>query len=285
MFPFLRRHMLLLSLWILLSATLLLANPWGRFGWVELVAVVGPLILGLDRRIHREIAFAVGLPVIALLGVMDPASTVVPRLFVAWSVFAIGVFLAARVIESHAALESIAGHVAFAPPDARAFTQFKTTLEREFGRARRHDRAFALLSVAVHPHSIPVDESSGHSSELLRALAENRARLEVHDLLARELHVYADVVAARGRVLALVPETEGAALDALLDRIQDVVSDSLAFEVQVGVGCFPRDAISVDELILAADRDRTNSRLRRLPDRSGDLELDEPEDLAREVLS
>jgi hypothetical protein len=280
MFPFFRQHMRLLSVWMFMASALLLANPWGRFGWIEQVALVGPLILGLDRRVHREFAFALGLPLIALLCVLDSSVAILPRLFVAWSVFAVGVLLMARMIDGHRDLEEIAGHVAFGPADTHTLADFRMALDREFGRARRHDGTFVLLSVSAHPRSIELGDSTAYSGNLLRELAENRARLELHGLLAHELHVYSDVVAAGDRVLALVPEVEAEAVEPLIERVQHAIGNELDLEVQIGVGCFPRDAVSADELIAAADRNRTNSRLRRLPDH-----IDEPEDLAREVQS
>jgi len=272
LFPFVRQRLKLCSVWMLASTPALLANPWGQFGWAELAASVGPLILGVDRRIHRELAFVVGLPGIAWLCFMDPLVPIVPRLLVTTAVFVVGVLLASRMIASLRDLESISGPIAFAPPDARAFEEFKHMVEREFGRSRRHDRAFVLLSVAVNPRSLEVDGSRGYPDEVLRALAENRAHLELSDLLTRELHVYSDVVATRDRVLALVPEVEGAAAEALVKRVKSVVSEELALEIEIGVGCFPRDAICVENLISAADRNRTNPRLQRVPDRVNDLE-------------
>lgn len=285
MFPFLRQHFRLLSIWLLLVPALLFANPWGQFGWVELAACMGPFVLGLDRRAHRELAFAVGLPAIALLCVLEPDVAILPRLIVAWVVFAAGVILTARSVDGQQALESVAGHVAFAPPEARAFEEFQMTLEREFGRARRHGRAFVLLSVGADPRSLELGQARGTSGDLLKELAENRARLEISDLLVRELHLYAEVVAARDRVLALVPEVEAEAVEALVARVQYAIGDALDFEAQIGVGCFPRDAICVDELIAAADRDRKNSKLRRLPDRTVEPDSLEPDEFAREVES
>jgi hypothetical protein len=285
MFAFLRDPMQLLSIWICVAAAALFAIPWGPFGWAELAALVGPLILGVDRRIRREVAFALGLPSIALLCILEPSISIVPRLLVAWSVYAMGLLLTARMIEGFRELETIAGHVAFAPTDNQSFDAFQANLEREFGRARRHEHTFALLSVAAHPRSIEVDAAGPYTSQLLRELAENRSRLELHELLVGELHVYADVVAARNRVLALVPEIDAPAAEVLVRRLQGAVQKELDFEAQFGVACFPRDAICLDDLIQAADQDRTSSRLRRLPEPKANLQTEEPDDLAREIQS
>jgi hypothetical protein len=270
MFPFLRQHMRLWAIWILSSTALLFANPWVEFSWPEIAAVSGPLIMAIDRRLKRELALAIGLPAITLLLLVEPMSGTFARLLVDWTVFGGGVILAARTVDSHLELEAIAGHVAFAPPDGRAFALFKEALEREMGRARRHGRPFALLSAAAHPQSIRSQATGPFREELMRALAENRSRLELNELLLKELHVYSDVVAARERVLALVPEADVESMGVLIARIQKAAHERLDFELQIGAACFPRDAICVEELIAAADSDRTSTKLRSLPDQGPD---------------
>lgn len=275
MYPLLRQHMRLWCLWTIGVAALLLAIPWTSFGALELVAALGPLAMGVDRRIRRETTIAVGLPVLTLLwlverGVLgatiaESAGASIARLLIAWSVFGIGSYLGWRAVEGYRNLEAIAGYVAFAPPDARAFEAFSGALAHELTRARRHDRSFAVLSFAPDPRSIESDDTGAFSSELLRALAENRARLELHELLMNELHAYSHVVAARERVLAIVPEVDDSVVTALVARLSATASDQLGYGTQIGVACFPRDAISAEELIHAADEARLASRLRPLP--------------------
>lgn len=283
MFPFLRHRLQLCSVWMLAATPALYANPCWQFGWVELAASIGPLILGADRRIHREFVVAVGLPGIALLCILDPTVPIVPRLLVATLVFVVGVLLASRMIAGLRALESIPGPIDIAPPKDRAFEEFKRAIEREFGRARRHERSFAVLSLAANPRSLKLDGPRGYPDDLLRKLAENRAHLDLSGLLARELHVYSDVVATGQRVLALVPEVEGAAAEPLVKRLQSAITRELDFDVQIGVACFPRDAICVDNLISAADRDQANPRLQCVPDRAAPHGVEASDDLDREV--
>jgi hypothetical protein len=283
MFPFLRQHFRLWAIWIVCALALLFANPWTELSWAELMAIAGPLGMAIDRRLKRELALAVGLPLITVLLLIDPAGATLSRLLLDWIVFGVGVILAARTVDSHLELEAIAGHVAFAPPDGRAFALFREALEREMGRSRRHERPFALLSVAAHPQSIQSASAGPFRVDMMRALAENRARLELNELLLKELHVYSDVVAARERVLALVPETNGEAAAALIQRLQRVAKAGLDFEAQFGAACFPQDAVCVDELIAAADQNRMVTRLRSLPDSDSKPASHEASDLAPDL--
>jgi hypothetical protein len=271
-----RHHMKLWSIWLLLASAALMANPWGRHGWLELTAALAPMIMMVDRRIWREPALAIGLPALTLLWLADPTDSSIVRLLVAWVVFAGGILLAARAINSQSELEAIAGRVAFSPLDTMPPVRFELALERELGRARRHDRPFALLSASADPHSLEAEPSGFYGTELLRSLAENRARLELYDFLRTELHIYAEVAADRSRILALVPEVGSDALAFLLERLQNTANEQLDFDVHFGAGCFPRDAVCADELIAAADRNRTASKLRSLPERVGVVGIEPP---------
>jgi len=278
--PAFRRPLQLWSIWTLAAAFALTANPWGQEGPVEMLAVLSPFLLVLPRRVWREAGLAIGLPLLTLVWLADPADPSVLRLLFAWCVFVGGTLLAARVLESQRELESVVGSVAYADrssaPDTsddanrlgdRLAKPLRQDIERELGRARRHDRSFAVLSAAIQPQSIETNSAGLLGSDLMRALAENRARLELHALLRTELHVYCDVAIDDSRVLALIPEVNHDALEFLLERLANAAHESLDFPVQMGAGSFPADAICAEELIVAADRKRTTSKLRSLPER------------------
>jgi hypothetical protein len=278
-----RHHLKLWAIWILLVSSLLMANPLGKLGWVELLATLAPLAMLIDRRIGREPALAFGLPALTLMWLADPASPSILRLLVAWFVFGGGVLLAWRTINSQSELEAIAGQVAFNPPDTAASAQFRLALERELGRARRHERPFALLSASARPSSLEADASGIIRSALLRSLAENRARLELRDFLRAELHIYSEVALDDSCVLALVPEIEHDTLEVLLERLKNAADEQFDFDIQIGAGCFPLDAVSADELIAAADRNRKASKLRSLPERVVGIGIDDASRLSPDV--
>lgn len=270
-----RYHLKLWAIWTLSVSLSLMANPWGKLGWVELTAALSPLVMVIEPRVSREPALAIGIPILTLMWLGDPTSTSIWRLLIAWLVFAGGVLLAARMIESQSELEAVAGQVAFGPPNTSASLQFEVALERELGRARRHEHSFAVLSAEANLLPMDSDASGLSHSEIMRFVADNRARLELCDFLVRELHIYAEVAVDGSRVLALVPEIESDALTALLGRLKSTAENQFDFDVQIGASSFPLDAISGTELITLADRDRKASKLRSLPEPVVGIGIDE----------
>lgn len=246
-------HRRVFSIWMSTVPVLLMANPWGRFDWVELTASIGPCVLGIDRRIRPLTAGSIGFLVILLLASIDGAGWSAPRIIVAASVFLIGVLLAARA--RGAPERTTAPEVGVDEQDL-ATRNFQARLEREFGRARRHGRGLALLSITATPRrsaspaSPAKPEPDAASSRAAHALETVRA------LLARELRLYSDVVVDAGRVLALVPEVESESYDAFVARVRHVLDQGTELDVEIGAASFPKDAVCVEALIESADRDR-----------------------------
>ncbi|HEB90594.1 MAG TPA: hypothetical protein ENI85_13565 [Deltaproteobacteria bacterium] len=260
-----QHHMRFWAIWMLSVSALLMVNPGWDFGWVELAAAFSPLVMAIDRRIWREPALAIGLPTITLLWLADPAQATIPRLLLGWGVFASGVVLAARTIDTQREIEAIAGAVACLPSDRESIDAFHKALAREIGRARRHEKTFVVLSIGVGPAAVPSATPHPVPDELWRSIAENRARLELGDLVRTELHVYSDVTIEGDRILALVPEIGPSATDALGERLRKAARARLGSDIRLGIGRFPHDAVSATDLISAADEDRKTDNLVPLP--------------------
>lgn len=282
MLSFFRQGMRIWAIWTLLITAALHFNPIGVFGSVELLACLGPLVLAAEPRIRREVAFVVGVPMITLLALLDPGDDSLIRLVTAWLVFTVGVLLIVRLIDGRRELEAIAGRVAFAPPSADAGLHFKDALQCEVGRARRHEKRFIVLAIAADANSLATAQPEAARNQLLSALAERRAHLEIHDLLADELHVYAEVLVDRDNVLALVPETEPDEVEPLVLRLRTSIREKLGLEVQVGRAAFPADAISGEDLVRAAVRARKATNLRPIHAASDEGLEEEIHDLASE---
>ena len=72
-------------------------------------------------------------------------------------------------------------------------------------------------------------------------------------------------------------------LEVLLERLTNAADEQFDFDIQIGASCFPLDAVSGDELIAAADRNRKASKLRSLPERVVGIGIDEASRLSPDV--
>jgi len=250
----LHRDLRIFSAWLFVASSAAMLQPWSAIGWQDGGAILGPVALLGWRALSRDRALAIGLPALALLWIFEVGTGSWLRLGVDWAVFGIGVLLAARVVRSQIELEAIAGRVSLEPQDPGVEARFREAIDRELGRARRHERPFAILAAAAHPRTIEVDPSGRVRSDVLQSLAENRARLELREFLREQLHVYAEVVVGGPGVRALVPETDRDTLAVLLGRLGSEAEERLDFDVQIGAACFPSDALCADDLIDSADR-------------------------------
>jgi hypothetical protein len=199
----------------------------------------------------------VGLLSFLLLASIDAAGWSAPRIAVAAAVLLIGLALAARALEApeHASAPEVGND-----EGDRAARSFPLRLEREFGRARRHGRGLALLSITAKPTRSAGTAARTKPDAVASASRTADALETVRALLARELRLYSDVVVDAGRVLALVPEVESDAYDAFVARVLHVLEQGTELEIEIGAASFPKDAVCVEALIEAADRDRATSR-------------------------
>lgn len=261
------------SLWLLVSTTVQFANPFVAFGWPELLAATGPLVVGLDRRIRPVPTAIVGAALISGLALLSREGRLGVWTFVAPLCFVIGVVLAARAFASRTRSEPARGSWTGldSAPDARE--AFAVRLERELGRARRYGKLLVLFSIA------PTGAAARTAVDPRRALPA------IANLLSRELRLYADGLIDEGRVLALVPEVERGAFDMFVKRVRTALEQRLDFEVDVGIAVFPTDAICSEGLVEGADLDRERAGTRTRPARPPAPEpaFAEPRENRREV--
>ena len=251
MFPILRRHWTLWAAWTLGSALVLYFNPWGPFRGAELLACVGSLLMVLDRRVPRDAMLAIGLSAFALCAALDDHGVTIDRLILGWSAFAGASIFVARAVDDHRVLEDLVGQIILEKDAPRGLTAFRESLRDEIARARRHERPFAVLSIA--PRSKGDSAGPSPKSEILARVVEARQIFEVGDALRDVLHRYARVVVTDQRVLCCVPELDEEALAPLLLRIHETIDDLVGTKLEIGPVLYPRDALSADDLIAAAD--------------------------------
>lgn len=262
MFPILRKHWTLWAAWTVVASLVLYGNPWLPFGWPELVACIGSLVLSADRRTRRESLLAVGLPLIGLLAVIDPAGATVMRLVVDWGVFIGAVLFGARAVDDQHELEILAGHLALGPESETAHSEFVEAVRSEIARARRHEKSFVVLSLA--PLSPPPGATDGdRMGAMMNRILEARGIYEASVLIRDSIHSYATVVATDRRVLCLIPEAEVEAAGPLVERLAKVAGRVDSLELEGGIASFPNDGLAAEDLIAVADG--TRSRISSAP--------------------
>lgn len=259
MLPLLQTSSTLWCAWTVVATTLLFVNPWIPFSWPELVACLGSLVMGLDRKTRRETLLAVGLPAIALLAVTEGGPLLAPRLVVDWAVFIGSVVLAAAAIEDQRTLERRVGRVLFASDPDEAFAEIARAAEIELARSRRHERAFGLLSIAPHPRELT--RLDAPADRVLRKLSEAQHAQDLSAVVRDAVHRYATVGALPERVLCVVPELDRHDAEALLSRIAKSADVELQLDVEAGLALFPDDALTFDDLVEVADQRRRAGRL------------------------
>ena len=129
---------------------------------------------------------------------------------------------------------------------------FEREVEAELERAERYGRPFALLSADIDGFK-QLNDARGH-------LAGDAALQRVADVL-RAAQRGADRVARVGgdEFMVLVPESSGAAAQALVERLETALEEAFSDEplgltVSFGVADFPEDGGNLDELYRASDQ-------------------------------
>lgn len=137
-------------------------------------------------------------------------------------------------------------------PNRRAL---RSTLKREYERAQRHQRPFAVLMIDADGLQ-PTNDQDGHAAgdRLLTAIAEVlKTALRGTDNCARY---------GGDEFIVLLPEANALTAFDAADRIRmGVANSSFDFNgqrvqctVSIGIAAYPLDAGSLDELLSAADR-------------------------------
>jgi hypothetical protein len=220
--------------WLATAVALLVAKPWGVFGWEEWLAVTAPLLL-IHPAVRSMDVFIVGLAASSLAWFfLGDQSGGWPELACLWGVIAIG-----TVFGSIAIRDSREGQSQPGVEDRMTNEDvFFAVLNRELCRARRDESSFVVLSV---------DRKTADTDTSLRSVCE---------LLDAELRAYADIAQVGNRVLVLVPAVGGSQYEPLLKRLTAKSEDNDIGEIRIGLARFPEDAICAEDLMDIADRKR-----------------------------
>ena len=229
--------------WLGLSP-LLLNIPFAEFGWTAYVACFGPLTLLAFG--HRGASVVVWLGLAAIVGhwlfelTQNGLSS---QVVVECLIFVFGIAFGQQALMESVEPEAVrATESSNKDDDAEAMLAY--IVHRELGRARRHGKSFALISADVLPDRI---NSPLGKSDVLQGLC---------NALSNRLHVYADTMIVDERVLALVPEVDGADRPGLERRLRYGIREEMGAEVRMGIAFYPLNGITVEDLIECADRHR-----------------------------
>lgn len=228
------------QLWIVWSVAaigLLMAKPWGLFGWDEWIAVAAPLLL-IHPIVSVKFVLIGGLAVSGAVWfiVGGPAEGML-ELACLWAVLTAGTFIASAATRSSHEGQSESGSVAAIDTEGL----FLDALNRELCRARRDEGSFAVLSVDL--------QNAGHSDT-------SRSLRRVCEFLDAELRAYADIAQVGDRALALVPGLADNQCAPMLLRLSARAKAYDCGEIRIGLARFPQDAACAKDLIDLADRKR-----------------------------
>lgn len=152
--------------------------------------------------------------------------------------------------------------------DLQPFDTGQAQIYREIRRARRHQRAAALLAITAVEDSGESLEKRLEDTPLYRFVEEiKRETLEKYlsarlaELLVTELGDLAIVTKRNDHFVTLLPETDRASLYEIVRKLQAVTKDKLGLSLKIGMSTFPDEAVTFETMLENAETEMTNDRL------------------------
>ncbi len=209
--------------WIVLASLFFSAVPVGPFGLAGWIGAMGPLLhrifpnIGL-RRMAISGLVAIGLVLFAS-GIETWLDLALPP-----AVYLFGLLLAPVPI---AGLTGAQRNATPTSDDA-----FQLALAREVGRARRYERPLTLISAAC--------EGAGDLATL-------------DEVIASQVHVYAQQFRLGDRILVIVPELDATSYPALEQRLLESARSHHLKAIELGSASFPQGECTASGLVEMAE--------------------------------
>jgi GGDEF domain-containing protein len=140
--------------------------------------------------------------------------------------------------------------------------QAEKDIAKELARSRRYDTPLSVLVMKVHPETTQF-EIHQTAEEILQGMIKRYTSNRLIRLLDRDLR-RSDLVLERPKddqIVVLLPETSAEGIAVLTNRIQSIVNLHLGLSVSYGYACFPKDAITFDDLLNRAETRFDSPRL------------------------
>lgn len=148
------------------------------------------------------------------------------------------------------------------------FETGQAQIYREIRRARRHQRAAALLAVTAV-------ETSGESTtkrlqetplyrfveEVRRETLEKYVSARLAELLVAELGDLAIVTKRNNHFVTLLPETDRERLQEITRKLQLAAKEKLGLQLKIGMSTFPDEAVTFESMLENAETEMVNNKL------------------------
>lgn len=146
------------------------------------------------------------------------------------------------------------------------FETGQAQIYREIRRARRHQRAAALLAISAVESSTESTTKQLRSTPLYRFLEEvQRETLDkyvsarVAELLVAELGDLAIVTKRDNHFVTLLPETDGERVQEITRKLQTAAKEKLGLQLKIGISTFPDRAVTFETMLENAESEMVNA--------------------------
>lgn len=148
------------------------------------------------------------------------------------------------------------------------FETGQAQIYREIRRARRHQRAAALLAVTAVETSGESTTKRLQETPLYRFVEEVRAEtLEKYvsarlaELLVAELGDLAIVTKRNNHFVTLLPETDRERLQEITRKLQVAAKEKLGLQLKIGMSTFPDEAVTFESMLENAETEMLSTKL------------------------
>jgi hypothetical protein len=138
------------------------------------------------------------------------------------------------------------------PNRSISINEAEERIDTEFSRSRRHNRPLTLLM--VQPERITGDEQEPATFEMRKDLLQNFAYARIGQIIADSARQTDLIVhdSKEGIFFVLCAETEWESSHTLGERIRQNIMTQLKTSASWSAASFPKDAVTMDELIITA---------------------------------